>query len=43
MTRARVALVNEGRYPAVLDRYERGNPDPQLLRVLAAFLQVDPG
>jgi hypothetical protein len=38
-----VALVKEGRYQAVLDRYEMANPDADLLRVRAAFVQVDPG
>jgi hypothetical protein len=31
------------RYQAVLDRYAKPNPDPHLLRVRAAFLQVDSG
>jgi hypothetical protein len=38
-----VALFNAGRYQAVLDRYEKANPDPRLLRVRAAFLHDDPG
>jgi hypothetical protein len=27
----------------VLDRYEKANPDPRLLRVQAVFLHGDPG
>lgn len=38
-----VALFEKGRYEAVLDRYEKTNPDTHLLRVQAAFLQDDPG
>ena len=38
-----VALFEEGRYQAVLNRYEKTNPDTHLLRVHAAFLHDDPG
>jgi hypothetical protein len=37
-----VALLNEGRYQAVLDRYEKANPDPDLLRVRAPLLREFP-
>jgi hypothetical protein len=38
-----VALFEKGRCQAVLDRYEKTNPDIHLLCVQAAFLQGDPG
>ena len=34
-------LFHDGRYQAVLDRYEQTHPDTHLLRVQAAFLQDD--
>ena len=36
------ALFERGRHQAVLERYERLNPDTHLLRVQPAFLQDDP-
>ena len=36
-----VQLFHDGRYQAVLDRYEQTHPDTHLLRVQAAFLQDD--
>lgn len=38
-----VVLFDRGRYQAVLDRYEKTNPDTHLLGVQAALLQDDPG
>lgn len=37
-----IASFERGRFQAVLDRYERLNPDTHLLRVQPAFLQDDP-
>lgn len=36
------ALFERGRYQAVLEWYEKLNPDTHLLRVQPAFLQDDP-